>query len=90
MATDLNVDLEEYCSTGPSLTESATIKRLYGMGLLPIVPNVSVPSVVEEIERIAKLPHLRGVIMGTQGLGQGLDDGSLSVRMYSGPRADRQ
>lgn len=77
MATDLNNDLEEYCSTGPSLTESPTIKRLYGMGLLPIVPNVSVPSVVEEIERIAKLPHLRGVIMGTQGLGRGLDDAAL-------------
>jgi aminocarboxymuconate-semialdehyde decarboxylase len=72
MAKSLNEDLEEYCSTGPSY--SPTLKRLYGMGLLPIVPSVSVPDVLEEIDHVANLPHLRGVILGTQGLGKGLDD----------------
>lgn len=75
MATQLNTDLEEYCSTGPTLTDLPELRRLYGMGLLPIVPNAAVPTILEEIERISKLPHLRGVIMGTQGLGNGLDDG---------------
>lgn len=75
MASDLNADLEEYCSTGPPLADSPTLRRLYGMGLLPIVPSVSVSAILEEIEHIAKLPHLRGVILGTQGLGKGLDDG---------------
>lgn len=78
MASKLNTDLEEYCSTGPALPQDPSLRRLYGMGLLPIVPNVAVPNVLEEIERISKLPHLRGVIMGTQGLGNGLDDGIFS------------
>jgi aminocarboxymuconate-semialdehyde decarboxylase len=75
MATELNADLEEYCSTGPALADSPTLRRLYGMGLLPIVPNVAVSAVLEEIKHIAKLPHLRGIVLGTQGLGEGLDDG---------------
>jgi predicted TIM-barrel fold metal-dependent hydrolase len=29
---------------------------------------------VAEVHRIAKMPHMRGVIMGTYGLGKGLDD----------------
>lgn len=77
MASELNSDLENYCSTGPSLSSSPVLKRLYGMGLLPIVSSVSVPAVVKEIEHISTLPHIKGVIMGTQGLGQGLDDGEL-------------
>lgn len=75
MATDLNADLEEYCSSSPLLADSPTLRRLYGMGLIPIVPNVTLAAVLDEIEHIATLPHLRGVILGTQGLGKGLDDG---------------
>lgn len=75
------MDLEEYCSTGPSLASSAvetpsTLQRLYGLGLLPIVPGASVSEVLKEVEHIASLKHLRGLIMGTQGLGNGLDDGA--------------
>jgi len=77
MATNLNTDLEEYCSTAPSPAGSPTLRRLYGMALLPIVPGVAVLAVLEEIERVAKLPHLRGIVLGTQGLGKGLDDGEL-------------
>lgn len=71
----LNEDLEEYCATGPDLNSSPTLKRLYGLGMLPLVPTVSTKSVLDEIDRIAALPHLRGVIMGTRGVGKGLDDG---------------
>ncbi|KAF8325197.1 uncharacterized protein EI90DRAFT_3281873 [Cantharellus anzutake] len=79
MAQALNEDLDDYCATGPnlSLSGSATLKRLYGLGLLPLVPRVSTESVLDEIDRIAALPHLRGLIMGTRGLGKGLDDAEL-------------
>ncbi|KAF8320848.1 amidohydrolase 2 [Clavulina sp. PMI_390] len=77
MATKLNTDLEDYCATGPTLQALPDIRRLFGMGLLPIVEGVEVPTVLQEVERISKLPHLRGVIMGTQGLGNGLDDDAL-------------
>jgi aminocarboxymuconate-semialdehyde decarboxylase len=32
---------------------------------------------IDTVTQIAALPHLRGVIMGTRGLGKGLDDDSL-------------
>ncbi|KAI0663201.1 amidohydrolase 2 [Cubamyces menziesii] len=75
LAGELNDDLETYCSTGPALTPS--LKRLYGFGLLPLVPEASTESLVSTVEQIATLPHLKGVIMGTRGLGKGLDDDAL-------------
>jgi aminocarboxymuconate-semialdehyde decarboxylase len=72
----LNEDLESYCSTGPT-TENDAIKRLYGFGLLPLVPEVSVSSLVDAVKQISSLPHLRGIIMGTKGIGRGLDDDAL-------------
>ncbi|KIY74196.1 amidohydrolase 2 [Cylindrobasidium torrendii FP15055 ss-10] len=76
MATELNADLEEYCSTGPAIPDSTT-KRLYGFGLLPLVPTVSVDALLENVKQIAAAPHLKGLIMGTRGLGKGLDDEAL-------------
>ncbi|KAF9006549.1 hypothetical protein BDQ17DRAFT_1398729 [Cyathus striatus] len=56
LASKLNHDLEEYCSTGPTVSVSSnSIKRLY-----------DIPSA-----------HLRGLIMGTRGVGNGLDDEAL-------------
>jgi len=78
-ATSLNEDIEDYCETSPDLTSNSTInlKRLYGFGLLPLVPEVSTRSVVDTVEQIARLPHLKGVILGTKGIGRGLDDPEL-------------
>ncbi|RXW17860.1 hypothetical protein EST38_g8000 [Candolleomyces aberdarensis] len=76
LALELNEDLEEYCSTSPKLA-NAQIPRLYGFGLLPLVPNVSVESVLASVNQVSQLPHLRGVIMGTRGVGKGLDDPAL-------------
>ncbi|TBU23502.1 amidohydrolase 2 [Dichomitus squalens] len=75
LASELNTDLETYCSAGPSLSDS--LKRLYGFGLLPLVPGASTAALVSTVEQIAALPHLKGVIMGTRGLGNGLDDAAL-------------
>ena len=79
MAGLMNSDLEEYCSGGPSVqaVSGSTIKRLYAFGVLPLVPAVSVSSLLESITQVAALPHLRGVIMGTKGIGKGLDDEKL-------------
>jgi len=82
LAKNLNEDLEEYCSSSPELDLGScgggpSIKRLYGLGLLPLVPEVSPSDVLKTITQISSLPHLKGVIMGTQGLGRGLDDEEL-------------
>ncbi|EIW61491.1 amidohydrolase 2 [Trametes versicolor FP-101664 SS1] len=77
LAEELNTDMEDYCSAGPSLAALPSAKRLYGFGLLPLVPGASADSLVSTVAQISKLPHLKGVIMGTRGLGKGLDDDAL-------------
>ncbi|RPD66759.1 amidohydrolase 2 [Lentinus tigrinus ALCF2SS1-7] len=76
LAGELNNDLETYCSTGPSLAQQ-NLKRLYGFGLLPLVPGATTDSLVSTVEQIASLPHLKGIIMGSRGVGKGLDDEAL-------------
>jgi hypothetical protein len=79
---ELNEDLEEFCSSSPNLSPVSSgsghsIKRLYGLGLLPLVPEASPSDVLKTITQISSLPHLKGLIMGTRGLGRGLDDEEL-------------
>lgn len=76
MALELNKDLEAYCSRSPLLS-STEIKRLYGFGLLPLVPDISTPALLEAVNQISDSPHLKGLILGTRGIGQGLDDEAL-------------
>lgn len=86
-ARSLNEDLQSYCSvpissdlpsdSAPCLPTSfkpLTDKRFFGLGLLPLVPGVDVKTIVSIIEEIASMDKLRGVIMGTRGMGGGLDD----------------
>ncbi len=77
MAHELNDDLEEYCSTGPSVSSQVSLQRLYGFGLLPLVPEIHISQVLEAIKQISHAPHLKGLIMGTKGIGKGLDDDAL-------------
>ncbi|KAG6336539.1 hypothetical protein ID866_2561 [Astraeus odoratus] len=77
LAQELNNDLEEYCASSPEADGFPGLKSIYGFGLLPLVPDAPISSVIETIEQIKALPHLSGVIMGTKGIGNGLDDGSL-------------
>ncbi|KAJ7068473.1 hypothetical protein C8F01DRAFT_1217961 [Mycena amicta] len=76
-ASQLNEDLEEYCADSPQLVDTPSLKRLYGFGLLPLVPGISVSALLETVQQISKLPHLKGIIMGSRGIGQGLDDEAL-------------
>ncbi|KAF5387636.1 hypothetical protein D9615_000571 [Tricholomella constricta] len=76
LAAELNEDLEEYCSTSPNV-QDVPIRRLYGFGLLPLVPEITTASLLDTVKQVSKLPHLRGLIMGTRGVGKGLDDMAL-------------
>ena len=76
LANDLNEDLEQYCSTSPILSETR-LRRLYGFGLLPLVPDVTISSLLDTVQQISRLSHLKGIIMGTRGIGKGLDDDAL-------------
>ncbi|KAJ7490375.1 hypothetical protein B0H11DRAFT_2401170 [Mycena galericulata] len=75
LASQLNEDLEVYCSESPRLNSS--LKRIYGFGLLPLVPDISTAALLETIEQISKLSYLKGIIMGSRGIGKGLDDEAL-------------
>lgn len=41
------------------------------------MPGVELKEVLVAVEQIKKLPHLRGVVMGTKGVGKGLDDWAM-------------
>ncbi|KAL8693230.1 MAG: hypothetical protein Q9218_001903 [Villophora microphyllina] len=59
--------------------ESITCKhpgRIYFFGTLPL--SAPVPDIVEAIVSLTSLSHCRGIILGTSGLGSGLDDPSLN------------
>lgn len=89
LALELNEDLEQYCSSSPKVAHPrSNIPRLFGFGLLPLVPDVSVSSLLESIDQISSLPHLRGVIMGTRGVGKGLDDEALDPVWEAIEKAD--
>ncbi|KAG1755500.1 amidohydrolase 2 [Suillus lakei] len=77
LAHELNNGLEEYCATSPPAEGFSGLKTLYGFGLLPLVPDVEVSTIIQTIEHLKSLPHIRGVIMGTKGIGKGLDDNAL-------------
>jgi aminocarboxymuconate-semialdehyde decarboxylase len=66
VATEINEDIEALCA--------ASGGRLYGLGLLPTRDPAAAAA---ELERIARLPHLRGAVIGTTGAGKGLDDPAL-------------
>jgi predicted TIM-barrel fold metal-dependent hydrolase len=77
-AEKINDDLEAMCSSIPQdagrhLSECYS---LFAFGALPL-SAATADVVVKEVGRLKKLKHLRGIIMGTAGLGKGLDDPAL-------------
>ena len=66
-ARTINDELELICSRNQG--------KLWAFATLPL--SAPPASIVAEIERLHKLPHIRGVIIGTTGLGKGLDDLNL-------------
>lgn len=78
-AQEINDDLEAVCAQHSG--------RLYAFGTLPL--SAPVDQVVAEVARLATLKHMRGVIIGTSGLGSGLDDPALSP-IFSALQAHNQ
>lgn len=66
-AMKVNDDINRVCNEHP--------KRLYAFGVLPLSGTTEV--IVSEVQRLKSLKYMRGVIMGTTGLGHGLDDPSM-------------
>ncbi len=66
IATALNEDMEGWCE--------ASAGRFYGFGVLPVTAPEACAA---EVDRIAALQHMRGIILGASGLGAGLDDPRL-------------
>ncbi|KAJ4983755.1 amidohydrolase [Stagonosporopsis vannaccii] len=66
-AVEINDDVNEQCGLFPG--------RLYFFGTLPLSSDTD--TIVKEIERLSTLKYARGVILGTSGLGSGLDDTRL-------------
>ena len=58
--------------------QSTSIRRLYGIGLLPLVPGAPAAALPAAVRALAsEHKHIRGVILGTRGTGKGLDDQEL-------------
>nr|OQO27051.1 hypothetical protein B0A51_07392 [Rachicladosporium sp. CCFEE 5018] len=66
-AREINDDVERMCAEHE--------RKLYAFGTLPL--SAPAEEVVAEIGRLASMEHMRGVIIGTSGLGSGLDDPKL-------------
>lgn len=66
-ARKVNDDVERMCAEREG--------KLFAFGTLPL--SAPADEVVKEIERLKSLPHMRGIVMGTSGLGSGLDDPAL-------------
>jgi aminocarboxymuconate-semialdehyde decarboxylase len=78
LARALNAELESYCATAPALPAAPALRRLYGLGLLPLVPGAPASALPDAIRALAaEHTHIRGVIVGTRGVGRGLDDPAL-------------
>ncbi|ETN42225.1 uncharacterized protein HMPREF1541_04166 [Cyphellophora europaea CBS 101466] len=71
-AHQINSDLDAACQQ-QNATSSAL--KLYAFASLPL--SAPVPEIVSSIHSLATLSHTKGVIIGTSGLGLGLDDPAL-------------
>lgn len=67
VAKSVNDEFEEMCTSNPG--------RLFFFGALPLTAALEV--ILESIAHLQSLKHCRGVILGTSGLGRGLDDPNL-------------
>ncbi|RAL64892.1 hypothetical protein DID88_001487 [Monilinia fructigena] len=66
-ALAINTEFNDLCTLHPT--------RLYFFGSLPL--SAPLLSILTSIAHLQTLPYCRGVILGTTGLGNGLDDPSL-------------
>lgn len=83
-AEECNADLEQYCheasqlfSSSETSSEVEAKRRIKAFGIMPLAEGVHPKQVVQSLETIAQSPSLCGAILGSRGLGKGLDDPAL-------------
>jgi predicted TIM-barrel fold metal-dependent hydrolase len=78
-AKQINEDLDSACGAQNSKSTAGTDKhatlRLYAFASLPL--SAPMDDILSAIKHVSDLPHTRGVILGTSGLGNGLDDQAM-------------
>lgn len=79
LAKELNEEMDDICEGSNG--------RLYGFGVLPA--HAGADAAARELQNIAKLKNVRGIILGTHGVGNGLDDPAL-VPMFQVRRVRRR
>lgn len=75
-ATTVNDDMDAMCAKSNAEHSSGQTLKLFAFGTLPL--RASPDKIREEIEHLSKCKYMKGVIMGTTGLGKGLDDPALN------------
>lgn len=72
-AQRINNDLDRACEDQNAKNDVS--QRLFAFASLPLSAKVS--EIVDEIGRLSALPCIKGIILGTSGLGSGLDDPAM-------------
>ena len=72
-AQQINNDLDKAC--GEQNARSDSQLKLFAFASLPL--SAPMPEIISSIESLSDLQYTRGIIMGTSGLGSGLDDPAL-------------
>ncbi|MCJ1309001.1 hypothetical protein MMC25_002656 [Agyrium rufum] len=67
-AIHINADFESLCAARPA-------GQLFFLGTLPL--SAPMQDILKCLATMTEMPHMRGLIMGTTGLGKGLDDPAL-------------
>ncbi|KAL6924479.1 hypothetical protein ACHAPO_003700 [Fusarium lateritium] len=78
IAESVNQEFSRMCGEHP--------RRLFFFGTLPLTANLE--TILESIKYLPTLKYCRGVILGTSGLGKGLDDPNLLPIFEALARAD--
>ena len=66
-AQSINNDMAALCAAHPG--------KLFAFGTLPL--SAPTEDIIVEIKRLASIPEIKGLILGTSGLGKGLDDARM-------------
>ncbi|KAK5103567.1 hypothetical protein LTS08_002985 [Lithohypha guttulata] len=72
-AQQINNELNTACESQNAKQDST--QRLYAFASLPL--SAKPDEIVSEIQRLSSLKYIKGIILGTSGLGSGLDDPAM-------------
>ncbi|KAG7290368.1 hypothetical protein NEMBOFW57_000368 [Staphylotrichum longicolle] len=73
IASQINASFESMCASSSSHSHPG--QKLFFFGTPPL--SAPAPTILASVTHLTTLPHCRGIILGTTGLGSGLDDPAL-------------